>query len=103
MLTEAEVREIALPILRSRLSSEGLSEVKIVFENDFDDEPIIRIEANLERPTRQFDRIRASANDIREAISGRGDTRFVFIRQASPDEDAAAFDEEDEPGEVFRQ
>ena len=96
MLTENEVRKIAIQILERELKTEGFADAKITFERDFDDEPIIRIQANLDQPTQHFDRLFASAHAIREALAQKGDERFVFLHQASPALDALEFEREED-------
>ena len=103
MLTETEVHKIAVPILNKQLSSEGLSDAKIAFEYDFDDEPIIRIEAILETPTPRSERLLASADAIRSALLALGDERFVFVSQASPAMDQLDVEEEEIADENLRQ
>lgn len=101
MLTEIEVRKIALPILRQELATEGFADVKVMFELDFDEEPIIRIQADLEKPTRSFAKLEASADAIRDALSKKGDDRFVFLRQASPALDALEFEQDENSEGAF--
>ncbi len=95
MLSEVQVKQIALPILQRELGAVGLSGAQIIFEQDFDGEQIIRIQANLNTPTSRSDKVLASMDAIRAALMEQGDDRFVFVDQASPNAPTDAEDDEE--------
>jgi hypothetical protein len=96
MLSEKEVGSIADGVLRAAFGERGYESVDTTFEEDFDGVEIIQLRARFGSPLRDSRALIGANADIRERIAEKGDTRFVFLSQTSPQSAEESSDEEDE-------
>lgn len=105
MLSEKEVGDIAGKVLRKAFGRRGFQRVHTAFEEDFDGVEIIRLRAHFRAPLEDSLALLKANDDIHAAIAERGDRRFVFLSQTSPQslaETGGEEDEEDAPGAAMR-
>ena len=91
-MTDAEVRNIALPILEKRFGRFGFQDVSVKEEEDFDGAYVFRMTARVQEkvPARE---LIDTLDDIHTALRKKGEFRFVYLSTERPGADDA--DEDD--------
>lgn len=98
MLSNEEATRIVTDVLLATLSADMVIDTQIEFVDDFDGQPIIRVQAKLSKPVKESELLFKAADEMRDRLSARGDERFVFLQQASSDPIVA--DEETAEGDL---
>jgi hypothetical protein len=83
LMTGAQVRDAALPILRKRLAVFGFQRVTVEGEEDFDGQFVFRMTAHVK------ERVPANVlidvvDAIHTALRKRGEERFVYLSTQRP-------------------
>ena len=92
-MTESEVRDRALPILRKYLGKFGFSNATVEEEEDFDGAYIFRMTAHVRDRVPAKDLIDA-LEEIHSSLRREGEDRFVYLSTERPG--AGKHDAEDE-------
>lgn len=86
-MTDEEIRKVVTKVLRRSFKGLGLERVTVISENDFDGDPIIRVNARLRTGLAPAQRLVNALHEIRSELIGKGEDRFVFLSSAQPDEE----------------
>ena len=85
LMTEKQVHDSALPIVRERLGDFGFQNIVVTEEEDFDGAYVFRMVAHVgqEVPARVLS---DAINEIHRALRKRGEQRFVYLSTSRPDD-----------------
>jgi hypothetical protein len=93
-MTDEEISAIVSELLRARFSDVGFEGVSVKSEEDFDGAPILRVIAHFASPDVSSERLFDAFHDLRSALIGRGEERFVFLNVAYPHAQDEVLDED---------
>lgn len=86
-MRDEEINAVVSKLLRERFEDLGFERSTVESEEDFDGASVLRVIAHFRNRDVPSDRLINAMHDIRSALIGRGEDRFVYLSSVSPQDE----------------